>query len=118
MRQQVIDECGFSSAHINDCRISRRDSFDESKRSLKVRAVPTHRIRRLFRVDLFPVGLSVHQRSPPSDIRCLDDKTRCSSSWSTIHRSLGFRGIVMSFYKERVYPHLVSLLGNPKPIAE
>ena len=24
----------------------------------------------------------------------------------------------MSFYKERVYPHLVSLLGNPKPIAE
>ena len=24
----------------------------------------------------------------------------------------------MSFYKERVYPHLVSLLGNPRPIAE
>ena len=24
----------------------------------------------------------------------------------------------MSFYKERVYPHLVSLLGNPKPIGE
>lgn len=24
----------------------------------------------------------------------------------------------MSFYKEHVYPHLVSLLGNPKPIAE
>jgi len=24
----------------------------------------------------------------------------------------------MSFYKERVYPHLVSLLGNPKPIAD
>jgi ubiquinone/menaquinone biosynthesis C-methylase UbiE len=24
----------------------------------------------------------------------------------------------MFFYKERVYPHLVSLLGNPKPIAE
>ena len=24
----------------------------------------------------------------------------------------------MAFYKEHVYPHLVSLLGNPKPIAE
>lgn len=24
----------------------------------------------------------------------------------------------MSFYKERIYPHLVSALGNPKPIAE
>jgi ubiquinone/menaquinone biosynthesis C-methylase UbiE len=24
----------------------------------------------------------------------------------------------MSFYKEHVYPHLVSLLGNPKPIAD
>jgi hypothetical protein len=24
----------------------------------------------------------------------------------------------MSFYRERVYPHLVSLLGNPKPIEE
>ena len=24
----------------------------------------------------------------------------------------------MSFYKDRVYPHLVSLLGNPRPIAE
>ena len=24
----------------------------------------------------------------------------------------------MSFYRERVYPHLVSMLGNPKPIAE
>jgi ubiquinone/menaquinone biosynthesis C-methylase UbiE len=31
---------------------------------------------------------------------------------------LHFRGILMSFYKERVYPHLVSLLGNPKPIAD
>ena len=24
----------------------------------------------------------------------------------------------MSFYRERIYPHLVSTLGNPKPIAE
>jgi ubiquinone/menaquinone biosynthesis C-methylase UbiE len=24
----------------------------------------------------------------------------------------------MSFYRERIYPHLVSALGNPKPIAE
>jgi len=24
----------------------------------------------------------------------------------------------VSFYKERIYPHLVSALGNPKPIAE
>lgn len=24
----------------------------------------------------------------------------------------------MSFYREHVYPHLVSMLGNPKPIAE
>jgi 16S rRNA A1518/A1519 N6-dimethyltransferase RsmA/KsgA/DIM1 with predicted DNA glycosylase/AP lyase activity len=24
----------------------------------------------------------------------------------------------MSFYRERIYPHLVSLLGNPKPIAQ
>ena len=24
----------------------------------------------------------------------------------------------MSFYRERIYPHLVSALGNPKPIAK
>lgn len=24
----------------------------------------------------------------------------------------------MSFYRERVYPHLIAMLGNPKPIAE
>jgi hypothetical protein len=24
----------------------------------------------------------------------------------------------MSFYREHIYPHLVSALGNPKPIAE
>jgi hypothetical protein len=24
----------------------------------------------------------------------------------------------MSFYRERIYPHLVTLLGNPKPIAQ
>ena len=24
----------------------------------------------------------------------------------------------MPFYKDRVYPHLVSMLGNPKPIEE
>ena len=24
----------------------------------------------------------------------------------------------MSFYKDRVYPHLVTMLGNPKPIRE
>src|SRR6185312_4470874 len=90
MRQQVIDESGLSTTDINDCRTSGRDSFDESKRSLKVRAVPTDRIRRFFRVNLFPVGLSVHERSPPSDICCLDDTTRCNSRWSTIQRSLRF----------------------------
>ncbi len=24
----------------------------------------------------------------------------------------------MAFYKDRVYPHLVTVLGNPKPIRE
>jgi len=24
----------------------------------------------------------------------------------------------MSFYRERIYPHLVTVLGNPKPIAQ
>src|SRR6266496_6661358 len=61
MRQQVINEGGLPAAYVNDCGASGRDLFDESKRSLKVRAVPTHRVRCFLGVDPFPVGLSVHK---------------------------------------------------------
>jgi len=33
-------------------------------------------------------------------------------------RGDGARGVGMAFYRDRIYPHIVSALGNPKPIDE
>jgi hypothetical protein len=60
--QQVVNEGGLSATYINDCRASGRDSLDERKRSLKVRAVPTYLVRCFLRVDLLPVRLSIHRK--------------------------------------------------------
>src|SRR6266704_1260453 len=71
MRQQVIDECGFAAAYIDDCRTSGSDPFDEGERSLKMRSVPTHRVRRFLGVDLLPVSMRVHSSYLLSSGVCL-----------------------------------------------
>ena len=64
-RKEVINECRFASADVNDggCAGICRPHY-QSKRGFKVRTVPTDRIWCLGRVDLFPMRLCIHASIP------------------------------------------------------
>jgi hypothetical protein len=64
--EEVIDQCGFTTADINDgYRASRSRLFYKPERCLKVRTVPTDCVRGFLCVDLLPVGLCVHTDQCP-----------------------------------------------------
>ena len=53
-RQEVIYQCGFTAAYIdNRCRFSESALFYKAERLLKVRTIPTDCIRSFLRVDSF-----------------------------------------------------------------
>lgn len=55
-RKEVINKGRFAAANVNEgCGSVTGHSFDQSKRSLQVRTVPTHLVRCLGVVDLVPV---------------------------------------------------------------
>jgi hypothetical protein len=81
--------------------------FDELKRLFKVWTIPADRVRRLLAVNALSISLSVHTGSELID------------SWIN-HKPLStiVANFSMPFYKDHVYPHLVTLLGNPKPMRD
>jgi hypothetical protein len=63
--KKVIDQCGFTAADIDDgSRATSNRLFYKGKLGLKVQAVPADCVRSFLCVDLFPMGVCIHNQQP------------------------------------------------------
>lgn len=69
-REKIVDERGFASTDINNCRRwAVRRSFDERKGRVQMGAIPAHLIRRFGCVDFFPMRFRIHLGLHPYGFR-------------------------------------------------